>query len=167
MSISREVLAKYVKPGYTFIETGTRWGDTCIRAIEAGAHEAWTCDADKLIAGIAQLHCDDLCGEVIHVKKMPSVPFLRNSGLELWADHSNTVVFLDAHTDSYSPVLEELYVILNEWKSKPRTILIDDLCYMDGWGITLSALGDTLAKHGYTITLEVGRVAADIMAGTR
>lgn len=165
VSLPRKVLEKYITPGCVFIETGTRWGDTCIRAIEAGAKEAWTCEADKLIAGIAQLHCDDLCGERVHVKKLASVPFLRSSGLEVWTDHSNTVVFLDAHTESYSPVIEELNIIQEQWNTLPKAILIDDLRCMNGWGILVDRLQGKLLDMGYRVGYEDGVEPRDIMVG--
>jgi hypothetical protein len=164
MSLPRKVLEKYITPGCVFIETGTRWGDTCIRAIEAGAKFAHTCETDTLMATIAQMHCDDLTDECVNVQHMDSGAFIGFSGLETSQD--KTVVFLDAHTDTSSPVLKELEYI-RRWVCPPSAILIDDLRCMHGWGVDLLTLKAKLEAMGYAVGYEDGVVARDIMVGTR
>jgi len=166
MSISREVLGKYIKRGCLFVETGSRWADTCIKAVELGAHFAESCEVDPIMAAIAQLHANDATrGNYVRVNHVKSVAMLSNYGLEV-IDHSDTVVFLDAHTDTYSPVLEELAAI-KTWKSKPRYILIDDLRYMRTWCVDNEFIADMLREMGYSISYEDGVVPVDIMVGMR
>lgn len=166
MSISREVLAKYIKPGCTFIETGARWGDSCIRAIEAGAKCAWSCESDRLMATIAQMHCEDVANGKVVIENLDSVAWLSHSGIEVLQTHDNSVVFLDAHTDRESPIVNELNAI-KSWRGKPFAIIIDDLRCMPGWGVDSDFLMQALVHMGYKVKLEHGVEPFDIMVGTR
>ncbi len=165
MSLPRRVLEKYITRGCLFIEVGARWGDSCIRAIEAGASAAGSCETDPLMATIAQMHCDDLTGEKVNVECCDSVTYLGYRGYEKSPHHESDVVFLDAHTATSSPVLQELDAI-RTWKSKPRHILIDDLRCMYGWGINAGEVRAKLEEMGYRISFEDGVEPNDIMVGT-
>lgn len=156
VSISREVLAKYITPGCTFVETGTRWGDSCIRAAELGAGSIYTCEADPMMYVTANCHLADVIkGCYFEVHQQESVEFLR----ECVAD----VVFLDAHTEAHSPVIEELKAIAG-WKIKPRVILIDDLRCMEGWKVSSKDLLKAIRAIGdCQITYEDGVEPNDIL----
>ena len=165
MSISREVLAKYIKPGDVFVETGTKWGDTTIKAIELLARSVWTCEVDPLQYGMATAHLRDAlarCGRPVHTWHLDSETFLKGIAL------SGDVVFLDAHSDFGSPVIYELSAIRDTWAVKPRVILIDDLRLMEShWKIPLTAVRESLTGMGYAIDFEDGVEKADIMVGYR
>src|SRR3990167_7053423 len=137
MSISREVLAKYITPGCTFIETGTRWGDTCLCAAELGAAHVLSVEADPLIQAIAVRHLQDV------MAKYPSCAWRVHLGdsaewLMMFKQFHETplVVFLDAHTESESFLLYELESI-RHWPDhlRPSRILMDDRRLWVGWGI--------------------------------
>jgi hypothetical protein len=166
MSISREVLAKYIKPGCRFIETGTRWGDTCIRAVELGAHEVWSCEADSLMAVIAQLHVNDAIrrSDVIRICEGESVRFL-NAGFPA-GDNTNSVLFLDAHSGDSSPVIQELDAVC-KWKSAPKAILIDDLRCFDLWKVDKTRVFKILIDMGYRLSFESGVCPEDILVAQR
>lgn len=170
MSINREVLAKYIKPGdCIFLETGARWGDTCIRAIECGAVIANSCESDPLMAKIAQLHTDDATRGtgIIGVIESDSVEFLSDASRSWpWQNNDKTIVFLDAHTDRKSPVLQEIEAI-GLWKSLPKVIMIDDLrCFQD-WGIDKGDLYQRLISMGYKLSFESGVAPEDILVAQR
>ena len=167
MSLPRKVLEKYIRPGCLFVETGARWGDACIKAVEAGARHAHTCETDQLMATIAQMHCDDLVGHNVTVQCMDSETFLGFTGLEkTHYNHRDTVVFLDAHTETSSPIIKELGFI-DRWASKPGVILIDDLRCMKGWGISIDDLMAILIRMGYQVSHEEGVEYMDILVGVR
>jgi hypothetical protein len=163
MSLPRKVLEKYIKGGCTFIETGSRWGDTLIRAWETGGmYGAFGCEVDSLMAAIAQLHVADVSGK-ISVEHAESTDWLR--GFVTREANAGSVVFLDAHTETHSPVLGELKVV-NTWKAKPYAILIDDIRCMEGWGVDPMDLFVTLQDMGYKVSYEDGVEPNDIMVGT-
>lgn len=159
MSISREVLAKYVKPGMIFVECGSRWGDTLIRAIECGAVSAFGCENDALYASLASAHLREACPRGnASVMCEPSTLYLRHDGYAV-----PSVVFLDAHTETHSPVLHELDSIAR-WNLSPRVILIDDMRCMEGWGLSKEIIISHLkAIADYKISFEDGVVPEDIM----
>lgn len=163
MTIPRGVLAKYIIPGCTFVETGSRWADSCIRAIELGAAAAWTCEADELFATLARMHLKDVIRneERFTVSHYHSILWLTNLRPTM-----ETVVFLDAHTDRGSPVLGELAAISN-WPNKPSVILIDDMRCMSGWQIDPDVIKSQLEEMGYQLSFEDGVVPGDILVGTR
>lgn len=166
MSISREVLAAYVKPGCTLIETGTRWGDTCIRAIELGASLVYTVEVEAYQANIAELHIGDALREnskKVTVYNEKSVAFLGRAFLV----GEPLILFLDAHTGVDSPVLEELAVVAT-WAVKPDYILVDDLRCMSGWGISEKQLRDAISLCGsYMFSYERGVEPNDILVAER
>ena len=161
MSISREVLAKYIKPGCVFVETGSRWGDTCIRAIELGAKLCWTCESDSLMAGIAQAHVNDATKGAVFVLNVDSKCFLMD-GFHVWGRRGDIIVYLDAHTETSSPVMEELLAI-DHWGSKPAVILIDDMRCMNDWKVSEHVLCGRLEGMGYRLSREDGVVKGDIL----
>ena len=166
MSISREVLAKYIKPEDVFIETGTKWGGTVIKAIELGAELAFSCELDEKQYDMASKHlADALPGSEWALFNESSTSFLHRFATEVML--GGCVVYLDAHTEDKSPVIQELAVI-NKWRTKPRVILIDDLRLMEShWKIPLTAVRESLTGMGYAIDFEDGVEKADIMVGYR
>jgi hypothetical protein len=164
MSLPREVLAKYLKPGMRFIETGTRWGDTCIEAIRLGAFQVWSCEADKLMSLLAYEHVmDHAHGTPVSIEHSQSTTFLR--GLN-WMTSVDSLVYLDAHTEKHSPVLEELGAI-QSWPLPPKVILIDDLRCMKDWGVEIEQLMNVLSYMGYLRLFENGVEPNDILVGVR
>ena len=162
MTISREVLGRYLKPGMVFIETGTRWGDTCIKADELGSYVNWTCETDKVMQGLAIAHLKDaIPGAFFQVYGCESIEFLQTIAESEKVD--NCVVFLDAHISNYSPVLQELEAI-SEWPHKPKAIIIDDMTLMESWGIEIEDIYNHLQAIGdYTMIYEDGRREKDIL----
>ena len=161
MSISREVLAKYVRDGDIFIECGSRWGDTLMRAVECGAH-AHGCELDPMLAGIGEKHVSEAFNgkKVIDIRCQDSVYYLRS-----WIStppNAQLVVFLDAHTETESPVIQELNVIA-QWMTKPKTILIDDMRLMPHWKIETGTIYTMLGDMGYKLSREPGVVPDDIL----
>lgn len=160
MSLPRGVLEKYITPDCIFIECGSRWGDTLLRARELGAFHAVGCEADNLYAHLGEAHVKEkfsLCS-VLHMK---STFFLQAT----WDnDRKDKIVFLDAHTESSSPVMEELE-LLDKWEQKPKVILIDDLRCMQGWGVLVDRLQGKLLDMGYRVGYEDGVEPRDIMVG--
>lgn len=161
VSISREVLAKYITPGCVFVESGCRWGDACIRAAELGAGAIYTCEIDSQMAAIARHHLADAIKKAhFEVDNVESVEFLRENIA------SRAIVFLDAHTETYSPILDELKVIA-EWKFKPSVILIDDLRCMDAWHVSSKDLLKAVRAVGECeITHEDGVEPNDILVAS-
>lgn len=164
MSISRNVLAKYITPGITvFLESGSRWGDTLIRAIECGAVRAIGCDNDPLYAGLAEAHLNEACRNGnAHVFNQDSALFLEAEPTHPGKD---IVVFLDAHSPTSSPVLRELQAI-SEWEHKPRVILIDDIRCMHEWGISIGNIHMRLGEMGYLLSKEDGIEPGDILVAS-
>lgn len=167
MSISREVLAKYVKPGCRFVETGTRWGDTAIRARELGAALVQSCEIDPMMAGIARARVNDvLRDDAANVLISPNA----SEAWLSWMQHQKfdpTIVYLDAHAETRSPVLEELSVI-SKWAFPPEAILIDDMRCMEGWGVKKDDILAKLSAMGFThISYEPGIVPEDILVANR
>lgn len=164
MSISREVLAKYIRPGDVFVETGTKWGDTVIRAAELGARVIYTCELDRLQYAMAANHVDDAlarAGVTVHIENCDSETFLQ------YKAPFGDVVFLDAHTEKSSPVMSELRIITN-WHRKPRVIIVDDIRLMETcWGIPLESIRSSLKGAGYAIRFEEGAVWDDILVAER
>ena len=153
VSISRQVLAKYITPGCTFIETGTRWGDTCIRAAELGATTIYTVEADPLMRAVAQVHLFDALprfgtNAIISGIGACSPEWLGFQDND-WEWDTRRVVFLDAHTENTSPLLEEVRILL-AWKKPPSVILMDDRRLWSGWGIEESAVKQLCVDMGAT-----------------
>ena len=162
MSLPRKVLEKYITPGCTFIETGSRCGLSLIRAAECGASKLLGCEVDLLYAHVcaAVLH-----GEVPYAPGMvypvESIKFLRQIGSR---EGDTDVVFLDAHTETASPVIQELNEI-HSWSKRPQAILIDDLRCMSGWKVEADTLSKLLVNMGYKVSYEDGVEPRDIMVG--
>jgi hypothetical protein len=161
MSLPRAVLAKYLKRGLTFVETGARWGDSCIRALECGADAAWSCEIDPLFATLARMHIEDaIRGQSrFSVAECHSVYWLTNLRPLV-----RTVVLLDAHTERESPVIKEIEA-LGYWPTKPEVILIDDMRCMEGWGVRGEDIVTRLHSMGYAIAHEDGVAPHDILVG--
>lgn len=163
MTISREVLGKYITPGCTFVEAGCRWADTTIEAIRMGAGVAVACETDPLISAVAQMRVDELLRD-----RSEDVIVLNEESVYVLSEYmdpadSEVVVFLDAHTETSSPVLQELAAIA-AWDHPPKTILIDDMRCMDAWGVHELNLVDAVTKIGnYGVSTEDGYAPKDIM----
>lgn len=164
MSVSREVLSKYITPGCAFMESGSRWGLTLLTAASCGATKLFGCEADKLIQGIADVILEEALANtnasLVHFECQRAGDFW--VGLDGWGE--NAVLFLDAHTESHSPIMKELEAI-SKWEYKPRVILIDDVRCWESWGINNpGVVADALRKIGiYDIKFEDGVVPGDVM----
>lgn len=174
MSISREVLAKFVTPGCEFIETGTRWGTTAIRAIDLGARTYFGVEVDWRYAYPARdmlcevfarmIERDELMVNMTCAESRYFLPHLSTT-----YDLSTAVVFLDAHTDMQCPVLAELAAIKG-WSPEPAAILVDDvrLFRSNHWGITLEQVIEAIDKIGkYEYSFETGAEPEDILVAKR
>lgn len=164
MSLPRATLARYITPGCTFVETGTRWGDRLIAAYELGAEMLFSCETDAAMLDIARRHvADAVRGDVpCDIRGWQSVQML-----DALKDQSakDAVVFLDAHTETESWIGEELAMIAG-WKNKPRIILIDDVRLWKGWGVDRSDVIAILATMGYAANYADGIEPGDVMVGT-
>lgn len=163
MTISRGVLAKYLKGDCVFYETGARWGDTVIKALELGALEAHSCEIDPLQWAMACAHVTD----AIPAKRGRWGIYLRDSAGWLsgciGSEYASVVVFLDAHTATECRVLDELRVLAT-WKTPPSIILIDDMRCMKGWGFKREDLIDGIERIGdYAIDFDDGVEEGDIL----
>ena len=166
MTISRDVLGKYLRPGDVFYETGTRWGDTMIKAAELKASSIHSCELDRRQYEMASAHIDDAIPPgkgVWSIENMNSLSFLRLRKDQI---DKNAVVFLDAHTDTYSPVMQETTILLG-WNVPPRIILIDDIRCMKTWEVDVNVMVRKMTKAGYTIHYDDGVVPNDILVATR
>lgn len=166
MTLPRAVLEKYLNKGDLFIETGARFGDTVIRAAEAGAGCIMSCESDRVMCAIATQHVEDvLAGSPADwdVAHEDSVHWLE----KYLEPKSPAVVFLDAHTSNYSPLLRELAAIA-KWAVKPRVILMDDIRHWESWGIPMAAVLHAVRAIGtYAIRREAGAVPEDILVAVR
>ena len=166
MTISKETLAKYLKPGDIFYETGTRWGDTVIKAFELQVREVHSCENNLEQYKMAVAHVEDAAPRykgLWSIECMDSVSFLAFRTAET---QNNVVVFLDAHSDTASPVVEEVDILLR-WAVLPKTILIDDLRCMEAWKVNLRKLEQKLSDAGYLIHYEDGVIPKDILVAIR
>lgn len=162
MTIARETLTKFLAPGDAFYETGTRWGDTVIKAFELQAAEVYSCEMDPKQWSMAVLHVADAAPRFkgkYQIFNMEAIDFLCSQALKA---PPGSVVFLDAHTDTYSPVLGELDMI-TRWPNRPKTILVDDMRCITAWGVKLADILKPLETAGYSINYEDGIVANDIL----
>lgn len=166
MSISREVLRKYITPNTEFIETGARWADTVIKAIELGAVHARSCELEVIQHAIAWSHLSDALPRgnwFLH--QGSSKYFLKDYARFGGPIDVKYVVFLDAHTERHSPLLDELEEI-RKWNEKNLTILIDDIriVKIGAWGFTLDDVFKALDKIGpHEISYEPGVEPNDIL----
>ncbi len=171
MSISREVLSKYVTAGCVFIETGTRRGDTAIKAYELGASQVWTYEIDPEMAATAQSHIEDaLRGNHDNVQVIvgDSATLLGHGFPGDLTKFVDIVVYLDAHTGTHSPVLDELKAIGQRWPVRPHVILIDDMRCMEGWRISHGFIYEAIVGIGdYKMSLEDGVEPKDILAAVK
>lgn len=165
MSLPREILAKYMTTHcHLFIETGTKWGDTAIRAAELGADKVITIEGDSEMFQIAHDHVKDAAPWAdIEVRYGDSAPQLRKLDRDVFAA-GRVIVFLDAHTESESFVHEELDAIFS-WNYLPDVILIDDISLMRAWSVNPLDLETRLLERGYKISYENGRGVSDILVG--
>lgn len=159
--IVRGTFAKYIRPGSVFIETGTREGDSCAIALELGAKEIWSTEhkqdrhegAKKRFAGKPNVHLQfgnspDCLGTIMGHVKGPAV---------FW---------IDAHSGTESPILQELDIIRNH-PIKTHTILVDDVRLLKNgsWKISLGTVVDRLIliNPQYVLSFEDGYVPGDIL----
>src|SRR3990167_6467702 len=174
MSISRDVLQKYVKPGTTFVETGTRWGTTALRAIDCGARIYVGCESDWRFAFSAkEMLCEvfarllerrEIKITVVHCESKNLLSYATQFFKDRTSDEK-MMVFLDAHTDSHSPILDELAAIKG-WNPEPDLLLVDDVrLFRSGqWGITLEQVIDSIDRIGrYEYGCENGYRSEDIL----
>jgi hypothetical protein len=180
MSISKKTLSKYLKEGDVFIETGTRFGDTVQKAVELGASHSCSIEIDNRLYEIACERLKEFVGNTNNFpgKFTPHVSLInRNSveGLNTLPDillvnvDVDIVVFLDAHSDQYSPVLEELKTI-SGFIPMPKFILIDDMrVFRAGhWDVTEDEILEAIENiGGYEISYDDGVEERDILVAKR
>lgn len=162
--IGRGTLAKYVRPGDIFVETGTRDGDTVAVALELGAREVWTVENQEPLWKAClerfgrdprvKLHLGD-SAEVLEKTILPGI------------DGRPAVFWIDAHTSGKrSPILEELQA-LSRRPVPGRTLLMDDVrCYRRrDWGVSLGEVVDAILRvdPGFTLWTEHGYEPHDVL----
>lgn len=163
LMIARGTLAHHVRPGVSFVETGTRHGDTVTMALELGAVRAFTVENQEPLFRAAQAR----------FQKDPRVRlFLGDSPGILAGDilakiDGPSVFWLDAHTTGKrSPILEELAAIAAR-PARDRTILIDDVrCYRRReWGVSLGEVVEAVLRTGDDLSIETtdGHAPNDIL----
>ena len=168
MTLPRSTLAKYITPGCAFIETGARWGDSVIRAYELGAGECWTCEIDPIMCVIARQHISDARRTVCtNISECDSVSFLYS--LAISSALKSIVLFLDAHTDTGTRIIDELLAI-RTWPCKPNNILIDDVRLFRSkyWGVGIERVIEGVnAIASYDISYDDGAEAGDVLIARR
>ena len=166
MTLRQEVLQKYLTPCQTFIETGTRWGDTCRKAMELGAGKVVSIEYDLQLFEISRQHLSDLFPD-----RLDRITILLGSSDERLLDimpdiREAAVIFLDAHTDTYSPVMGELDAIRLS-PCKQHTILVDDMrVFRAGhWGASEDQIIEAICRINgdYQIRYEDGVEERDIL----
>jgi len=162
MTVTIDILKELIKPESYFIETGTRWGDTALKAAELGAW-VWTIEIDRKMADIAKAHIkDSRFGERVDVIEGNSADILTLFSEKL----KHFIILLDAHSDTESPILKELEEIAY-FTYKSNTIIIDDIRVFKAghWGITLDQILYRLKEinSDYQITYERGVEEGDVL----
>lgn len=157
----RGVLAKFLRPGDVFVETGTRWGDTVALALELGASQVYSCESnpDRLAQATQRLGRDPRA----HFYAERSGPFLKR----LLPALGTAVFWLDAHTGSECAVVEEL-AILKSHPDRVRVLLVDDMAHFrkGTWGVSAGQVLDLVSAVNprFVISLEDGFHPYDILA---
>ena len=151
MPITQMVLNNYISDN--FIETGTATGGTSLNALQIGFKEIWTVEK-----------CDDrikICENKfkdkknIHFYAGDSRKFLKNI---LQYINGSVTFWLDAHTNSWSPLLEELAIIKENMEIVP-IILIDDVSLFGAYKIKKKDVKKRLLNicPDYQISYENGK----------
>jgi len=158
--IVRGTLARYVRKGSVFIETGTREGNTLAWARELGA----TCLSCESNPGIYENAARRFQGDDgVMVYNLESPAFLERILDDL---KDRAVFWLDAHGAGRSPLLDELSIIAKH-QIKNHTILIDDVRLLRNgrWGVSLSEVVQALmvVNRSYFMLTEDGYEPGDIL----
>lgn len=161
--IGRGTLARHVRPGITFVETGTRHGDTVALALELGAVRAFTVENQEPLFNAARARFQK--DPRVRVFPGDSAKALMNDilpGIE-----GPCVFWLDAHTTGKrSPILEEIGAIAMR-PARDRVILIDDVrCYRRReWGVSLGEVVEAVLRTGEDLSIEIadGHAPNDIL----
>lgn len=164
--IVRGTLAKYIGPGVTLVETGTRHGDTVAVALELGAHGVLTIEKKRALYEHAHARFRDDsrvgCYFGSSVEILPKI---------LPVGHPATF-WIDAHsTGEKSPILDEIAAIEMAYRAASPdalpTLLIDDVrCYRQAiWGVTLGQVVDAVLKinRTYRMAIEDGYEPGDVL----
>jgi hypothetical protein len=160
MTISIETLAKYIEPGGLFLETGTHEGHGVQRALDCGAGEVHSCEADPGRHAIASRR---FAGDArVHLYLGSSAAWLPR--ILAGVDRPATF-WLDAHQGKRCGLLAELAAIA-EHARRDHTILIDDIRLFYKWGLDLAGVKALLLDLNpeYRLLLEPGIVPEDILA---
>lgn len=157
--IARGTLARYIRAGTIFIETGTREGNTLAWAKELGA----TCLSCEVNPGLHAQAAKRFHGEEgVTLYNLDSPAFLERV---LENVKKRAVFWLDAH-GARSPLMDELAVIARQ-PIKDHTILVDDVRLLRNgrWGISLSEVVQALMviNRRYVLSTEDGYEPADIL----
>jgi len=127
MPIKIETLKKYINKN--FVETGTATGNTSLNALSVGFEEIWTTEVDEERIPICKERLNDI--DKIHFYTNDSREFLKNVVKNI---NGPITFWLDAHTNSWSPILEELDIIISNVKETP-CILIDDVSLFNSYKV--------------------------------
>jgi hypothetical protein len=173
VSIARFILENYILPlprGTVFIESGARWGDTVIKAVELGAKYATSCEIDILQHAMAWVHVNDALPNNPRwsVQQASSPRWLREHSLACYRNEPDLVIFLDAHAERQSPLLDELKAIA-ECGREPLaglTLLIDDVRIIKSgaWGFGMAEVFAAISEIGpCEVSYDVGVEKDDIL----
>jgi len=104
MPITREILCKYVSDN--FVETGTASGKCSIRALKIGFKKVWTVEKREDRIKMCNKNFNGI--KNINFYTGDSRDFLRKVVGQI---DGSVTYWLDAHTNTWSPLLEELSII--------------------------------------------------------
>lgn len=148
MTITKELLAKYVPHSNIFVETGTFKGHTTQKAIELGFKKVYTCELQERLYNVSKERLkEEIEKNNVELFLCSSVDFL-NKIMPTIKEPAG--IFLDAHIDGGNktsetpnvhpcPLYEELSAI-DKSPIKEHTIIVDDLRLLgkSGWGSTVN-----------------------------
>lgn len=158
----RGVLAKFLRRGDVFVETGTRWGDTVALAIELGARKVYSCESNPDRLARAKSRIGPEAGASLFHER--SRPFLERLLPTL---EDGAVFWLDAHTGTECSVVGELEV-LKRHADRVRVLLVDDMAHFRNgtWGISAGTVFDLVSAVNprFVVSLEDGYHPYDILA---
>lgn len=165
MPIDVYTLQKF--PNRVFVETGTFKGNTIRKAFSIGFEKCYTVELEperfNEVKRALKSHVDDH-SLTMHMGNSPDCLPL------IMAEIDEPVTFwLDAHSNTYAPLYEELDIIANH-HIKTHTILIDDVrCWEKNFrNVTKKGIIEAVMKvnPNYVITYENGHIPNDVMAAT-
>ena len=151
MPITKPVLEKYVSEN--FVETGTASGRASMRALKVGFKKIWTVEKNTNRIKMCKKRFDGI--KNINFYTGDSREFLRKVIKQI---NGSITYWLDAHTNTWSPLLEELDIIKENMNEVP-IILIDDVSLFGAYRITKKQVKNKLLEifPDYKISYEDGK----------